>query len=238
MQKIIQIIIDNWEKCVLGLAIAIGILLCAAAAFFFQGELLEPPEPGKPLSSVRYFPWDEEPLSFLNPVIPDAKQANPFAKALANLLPKPQPPETPKTVEPPEPPKTVEPPKLVEPPEPPQNVEQVQEPPKPVEQPEQPQPAEQVQEPPKPEPPPKVINTITITYRGYYIDLSGTTIGMLAIKDSRNDSTQYLRLKPQETFLDFFSLANITENDITIQTRDGQLKTIPWNQKGVFEIDK
>ena len=201
MQKILQIILDNWEKCVLGLAIAIGILLCAVAAFFFQGELQEPPAAGKPLPPVRYFPWDDRPQSFLNPTIPAANDANPFAKALTSTLPKPQPAEPPKKVEPPP-----EPPKPAPPPEPPK--------------------------------PPKVMHKITVMYRGYYTDLAGNTLCMIAIEDTRQKGPQFLRVKRNESFLDFFTLANITENDITVQTRDGQLKSIPWTQSATFELNQ
>ena len=63
-------------------------------------------------------------------------------------------------------------------------------------------------------------------------------LGMISVEDSLKKEQKFLRLKKQEPFYDFFTLADITENDITIQTKDGQLKSIPWTQSATFELNQ
>ena len=221
MHRLLQNIISHWEHCLLCLALMTGFLLCAAAAFFFQGELEEETSESKLIAATRYFPWDERPRLYLKATVPSADKADPFAKSLVSTLEKPKPPEPPKKVEPPKPP---EPPKKVEPPKPPEPPKKV-DPPKPA---------------PKPEPkkvePPKPPHLITINYRGYYTDLAGRTLAMLTITDSETKKTQNMRAAVKDVFLDIFTLADVNEDDITIQTKDGQLKTIRWAQSFNFEV--
>ena len=214
LQMLISRLMDCWEKVLFAIMLLLCIVFCTIGAMFYT-ELPESrmPEGHRP-TATRLLPWDLLSEKFFTPPIPAHSNANPFAQKLVNhLTPKPEPPK-------PEPPKP-EPPK----PEPPKP-----EPPKPVvqniETPKEPQIAVAAK--------PDII--ISVTYKGFYIDLAGDPIAFVSIENSMDNSQNRITGKKGTIIADKITLEEISENSASFKTENGETITIPWNATHKFSF--
>ncbi|MBQ7651498.1 MAG: hypothetical protein IJS15_11100, partial [Victivallales bacterium] len=202
--KFISRLIDCWEKVFFVLSLLLCIVFCIIGAMFFT-ELPEARMPaGNRPTATRLLPWDLLSDKFFHPPIPPATNANPFVQRLVNHLkpkPAPQPPVTPQPA--PEPPKP-EPPKAA--------VQESDTPPK--------APIEVAAKP-------DII--ISVTYKGFFIDLAGDPVAFISVANSQDNSHNRIICKKGTPVTDKITLEAISENSASFKTDDGETVTIPWN---------
>ena len=197
---------DCWEKVLCIVIVLLCILFCILGGMFYAEVPEERILTGRRPAAVRLLPWDALPEEFLYPQIPLATEANPFAQSLVNHLV----PEK-KTEAAPEQPKE-EPKKEV-----PVVVTQTAPPPEP---------------PKKEEPPPKPDVVITLTYKGFYVDLAGDAVAFVSASSTEDNSNVNLTCKAGTLIFDRVSLESISEESATFKAVDGTKTVVPWNASG------
>ena len=207
---IIDKLIGCWEKVLCGIMVLVCVLFCAIGAMFFNDLPETQSAIGKRPTADRLLPWDALTDSFFSIRIPAPAEANPFAQNLVNHL-EPTPvaaPEPPKQEEPKQEPAAVEQPKQEEPPK---------------------------EEPPK-EDPPKPDIVITITYRGFYVDITGAPVAFITAASSENNASQNMTCKIGTKILDRITLEGISEDSASFKADEGDAVKIPWNASEKFSF--
>ena len=206
---VISRLMDCWEKVLFILALILCIAFCVVGAMFFT-ELPESRMPaGDRPTATRLLPWDLLSDKFFHPPIPTSSNANPFAQKLVNHL-KPKP--VTQTAVTPQPP--------------------IQESPKP-EPDKTPEPDTKT---PQTAPPPKPDIVISVTYRGFYVDLAGDHVAFISINNSQDNSQTRINCKKGTLLADKITLEEISENSASFKTDNGENVTIPWNATHNFSF--
>lgn len=210
LSTIISRLMDCWEKVLFVLMLLLCVVFCILGVMFFM-ELPEARTPaGQRPTADMLLPWNLLSDKFYHPPIPAHSNANPFAQKLVNHL-KPAP----KPVVVPQPPKQETPKQETQ-----AVVAQVTTPP---------------QEPPKQEPAkPDII--LSVTYKGFYVDIAGDSVAFISVANSQDNSQNRIHCKKGSLIADRISLDGISEESATFKTDTGETVTIPWNATHKFSF--
>ena len=208
LQMVISRLLDCWEKVLFGLALLLCIVFCILGAMFFT-DIPESRMPaGDRPTATRILPWDILSDKFFHPPIPSSANANPFAQKLVNhLTPKPVP--QPSVTPPPATPKT-----------------------------ELPQTAQEEDTHQKPQiaavPKPDII--ISVTYKGFYVDLAGAPIAFISVSNSKDNSQNRITCKKGALVAEKIMLEEMSEHSASFKTDGGETVVIPWNETHKFSF--
>jgi len=209
MLAIIEKIHGCWER-VLCAIMAVLFIVCVLTSVLFLLKKPQVPEiKGRKPVSLRIFPWDSLSGNFFTPSVPGADKANPFHYVLVNHL-KPAP-------KPIEPVKPVQKKPVVE-----SKVET------------------QVRPPEKKEPPPpprKPDLLISVTYKGFYVDVRGDIVALVAVAEGDGKKEETLMCKIGNVLCDRIRLDNVADESATFSS-NGTSVIIKWMQRHQFRFER
>ena len=210
MLAIMEKIHKCWER-MLCAVMAILCMVCILTSVLFMLKKPQMPEiKGREPVSLRIFPWNSLSGNFFTPSVPDADKANPFQYVLVNRLkpaPKPIPP-----------------------------VEPVRQ--KPVAEPkaETQVSAAEKKEPPPP-PPRKPDLLISLTYKGFYVDVRGDVVALVSVSEGGDRKEETLMCKIGTVLCDRIKLENVADESATFSS-NGTSVIIKWMQRHQFRFER
>ena len=196
----------KWERIACFTAGIACLLCCAIGIMFTLKRKDRPSTPWKYPVIKEIFPWDSLPEDFLTTAIPNGTMANPFGHVLKSHLKKSLP-EAKKD-------KATTAPL--------------------AKTPHTPEPAKA--EKPKETPPPQSKTTLSITYKGFYIDVKGEPTVLLALSKSDLEKTDTVACRLGEIIFSGVKLAEFDENKITVDI-DGKRHSISWMERSELPLN-